>query len=177
MTNCIINSTCMCIYDQMYRPKCRRVGDDIRSCLGSCYCLWYLDYIPRDDTKSYFFLYCVSIHSGMVIEIGLLTINTYSLASYFSKATRNMHLTPGNYSWFSLRFLRCIHLTPFPMILLFQGASYSGFLWDTSSGIDLKDAAVLESPVVNGNGNHASPRLYLAHFSVRRMKTLCVLLC
>ncbi|TNN78968.1 Endonuclease/exonuclease/phosphatase family domain-containing protein 1 [Liparis tanakae] len=47
-----------------------------------------------------------------------------------------------------------------------KGASYSGFLWDTSSGVDLKDAAVLESPVVNGNGNHASPRLYLAHFSV-----------
>ncbi|XP_068560701.1 endonuclease/exonuclease/phosphatase family domain-containing protein 1 [Cebidichthys violaceus] len=47
-----------------------------------------------------------------------------------------------------------------------KGASYSGFLWDTSSGIDLKDAAVLESPTVNGNGNHAYPRLYLAHFSV-----------
>lgn len=52
------------------------------------------------------------------------------------------------------------------MILLSQGVSYSGFLWDTSSGIDLKDAAVLESPVVNGNGNHSYPRLYLAHFSV-----------
>ncbi|XP_022613040.1 endonuclease/exonuclease/phosphatase family domain-containing protein 1 isoform X1 [Seriola dumerili] len=47
-----------------------------------------------------------------------------------------------------------------------KGVSYSGFLWDTSSGIDLKDAAVLESPAVNGNGNHTSPRLYLAHFFV-----------
>lgn len=52
------------------------------------------------------------------------------------------------------------------MILLFQGVSYSGFLWDASSGIDLKDAAVLEPPVVNGNGNHTYPRPYLAHFSV-----------
>ncbi|TDH04469.1 hypothetical protein EPR50_G00152970 [Perca flavescens] len=47
-----------------------------------------------------------------------------------------------------------------------KGVSYSGFLWDTTSGIDLKDAAVQESPVVNDNGNHSYPRLYLAHFSV-----------
>ncbi|KAM9418156.1 endonuclease/exonuclease/phosphatase family domain-containing protein 1-like [Salvelinus alpinus] len=45
-----------------------------------------------------------------------------------------------------------------------QGVSYSGFLWDSSSGIDLKDASVLESPVVNGNGKHARP--YLAHFYI-----------
>uniref|UniRef100_A0A8D3B3T8 Endonuclease/exonuclease/phosphatase family domain-containing protein 1 n=1 Tax=Scophthalmus maximus TaxID=52904 RepID=A0A8D3B3T8_SCOMX len=47
-----------------------------------------------------------------------------------------------------------------------KGASYSGFLWDSSSGIDLKDAAVLDPPVVNGNGNHTYPFLYLAHFTV-----------
>uniref|UniRef100_A0A3Q1EHD8 Endonuclease/exonuclease/phosphatase family domain-containing protein 1 n=1 Tax=Acanthochromis polyacanthus TaxID=80966 RepID=A0A3Q1EHD8_9TELE len=47
-----------------------------------------------------------------------------------------------------------------------KGASYSGFLWDSSSGVDLKDAVVLESPVVNGNGNHTYPRLYLAHFLI-----------
>lgn len=58
------------------------------------------------------------------------------------------------------------NLTPFPMILFFQGMSYSGFLWDSSSGIDLKDATVLESPAVNGNGSHTYPRLYLAHFFV-----------
>lgn len=52
------------------------------------------------------------------------------------------------------------------MILFSQGVSYSGFLWDSSSGIDLKDVAALDSPVVNGNGSHAHPRLYLAHFSV-----------
>ncbi|XP_055732879.1 endonuclease/exonuclease/phosphatase family domain-containing protein 1-like isoform X2 [Salvelinus fontinalis] len=45
-----------------------------------------------------------------------------------------------------------------------KGVSYSGFLWDSSSGIDLKDASVLESPVVNGNGKHARP--YLAHFYI-----------
>ncbi|XP_056154394.1 endonuclease/exonuclease/phosphatase family domain-containing protein 1 isoform X1 [Lampris incognitus] len=47
-----------------------------------------------------------------------------------------------------------------------KGVSYSGFLWDSSSGIDLKDATVLESPVTNGNGNHTYPRLYLAHFFI-----------
>lgn len=49
-----------------------------------------------------------------------------------------------------------------------KGASYCGFLWDSSSGIDMKDAAIHESPVTNGNGNghHTYPRLYLAHFSV-----------
>ncbi|KAM4630386.1 endonuclease/exonuclease/phosphatase family domain-containing protein 1 [Polymixia lowei] len=47
-----------------------------------------------------------------------------------------------------------------------KGVSYSGFLWDSSSGIDLKDAAILESPVVNGNGNHTYPRPYLTHFFI-----------
>ncbi|XP_062266149.1 endonuclease/exonuclease/phosphatase family domain-containing protein 1 isoform X2 [Platichthys flesus] len=45
-----------------------------------------------------------------------------------------------------------------------KGVSYSGFLWDSSSGIDLKDASVLDAPVVNGNGHHTYPLLYLAHF-------------
>ncbi|XP_035282041.1 endonuclease/exonuclease/phosphatase family domain-containing protein 1-like [Anguilla anguilla] len=45
-------------------------------------------------------------------------------------------------------------------------AEFSGFLWDTSSGIELKDAFLLESPVVNGNGRHAYPRPYLGHFNI-----------
>nr|XP_019946003.1 PREDICTED: endonuclease/exonuclease/phosphatase family domain-containing protein 1 [Paralichthys olivaceus] len=47
-----------------------------------------------------------------------------------------------------------------------KGVSYSGFLWDSSSGIDLKDASVLDAPVVSGNGHHTYPLLYLAHFIV-----------
>ncbi|XP_067112487.1 endonuclease/exonuclease/phosphatase family domain-containing protein 1 [Osmerus mordax] len=47
-----------------------------------------------------------------------------------------------------------------------KGYSYSGFLWDSSSGIDLKDSAVLESPAANGNGKHVYPRQYLAHFLI-----------
>ncbi|KAM6899670.1 endonuclease/exonuclease/phosphatase family domain-containing protein 1 [Xenentodon cancila] len=47
-----------------------------------------------------------------------------------------------------------------------KGDSYSGFLWDASSGIDLKNAIVLESPVVNSNGNHSHPRFFQAHFLV-----------
>lgn len=47
-----------------------------------------------------------------------------------------------------------------------QGDSYSGFLWDSLSGVDLKDAAVLEPAVANGNGHASPPGLYLAHFSV-----------
>lgn len=47
-----------------------------------------------------------------------------------------------------------------------KGVSYSGFLWDSSSGIDLKDAVVLEHPVINSSENHAPPQLYLAHFLV-----------
>ncbi|XP_018550950.1 LOW QUALITY PROTEIN: endonuclease/exonuclease/phosphatase family domain-containing protein 1 [Lates calcarifer] len=47
-----------------------------------------------------------------------------------------------------------------------KGVSYCGFLWDSSSGIDLKDAAVLESSAVTGNGNYTYPHFYLAHFFV-----------
>uniref|UniRef100_A0A3P8VNJ5 Endonuclease/exonuclease/phosphatase family domain-containing protein 1 n=1 Tax=Cynoglossus semilaevis TaxID=244447 RepID=A0A3P8VNJ5_CYNSE len=44
--------------------------------------------------------------------------------------------------------------------------SCSGFLWDSSSGIELKDVSVLETPVVNGHGPHTYPAMYLAHFLV-----------
>lgn len=47
-----------------------------------------------------------------------------------------------------------------------KGVSFSGFLWDSSSGVDLRDAALLEPPVVNGNSNHSSPQLYRAHFTL-----------
>lgn len=58
-----------------------------------------------------------------------------------------------------------------------QGVSYSGFLWDSSSGVDLRDAAVLEPPVVNGNGNNSSPRLYLAHFTVSKVDVVLNVMC
>ncbi|KAJ8415935.1 hypothetical protein AAFF_G00404920 [Aldrovandia affinis] len=47
-----------------------------------------------------------------------------------------------------------------------KAGDFSGFLWDSSSGIELKDAVLLESPVVNGNGRHAYPRPYLGHFNI-----------
>ncbi|XP_048882176.1 LOW QUALITY PROTEIN: endonuclease/exonuclease/phosphatase family domain-containing protein 1-like [Brienomyrus brachyistius] len=43
---------------------------------------------------------------------------------------------------------------------------FSGFLWDTSPGIEMKDATLMESVVVNGNGSHGYPRPYLAHFNI-----------
>uniref|UniRef100_H3DLD6 Endonuclease/exonuclease/phosphatase family domain-containing protein 1 n=1 Tax=Tetraodon nigroviridis TaxID=99883 RepID=H3DLD6_TETNG len=55
-----------------------------------------------------------------------------------------------------------------------RGRSYSGFLWDSLSGVDLKDAAVLEPPVANGNGSAAPPRLYLAHFSIGSLELAVV---
>lgn len=45
-----------------------------------------------------------------------------------------------------------------------QGATFSGFLWDTSSGVELRDAALLEPPA--GNGSDSSPQLYRARFTV-----------
>lgn len=47
-----------------------------------------------------------------------------------------------------------------------KGKSFSGFLWDSSSGIDLKEATLLQPAVVNGNGNHGQPGLYKALFAV-----------
>ncbi|KAL4646860.1 endonuclease/exonuclease/phosphatase family domain-containing protein 1-like [Arapaima gigas] len=43
---------------------------------------------------------------------------------------------------------------------------FCGFLWDSSAGIELNDATLVESAVVNGNGAHAYPRPYLARFRV-----------
>lgn len=47
-----------------------------------------------------------------------------------------------------------------------KGVSYSGFLWDSSSGIDLRDSVVLESPVINGSGMHAHAQPYRATFLI-----------
>uniref|UniRef100_A0A8C0C1H5 Endonuclease/exonuclease/phosphatase family domain-containing protein 1 n=1 Tax=Buteo japonicus TaxID=224669 RepID=A0A8C0C1H5_9AVES len=47
-----------------------------------------------------------------------------------------------------------------------KGLEYSGFLWDTTAGIELKDASSQESAQTNGNGKHSYPHPYLAHFKV-----------
>ncbi|XP_028820620.1 endonuclease/exonuclease/phosphatase family domain-containing protein 1 [Denticeps clupeoides] len=47
-----------------------------------------------------------------------------------------------------------------------KGAEYSGFLWDGSCGIELKEAVVLESPTANGNGKHSYSWPYLARFYI-----------
>ncbi|XP_074756904.1 endonuclease/exonuclease/phosphatase family domain-containing protein 1 isoform X2 [Athene noctua] len=47
-----------------------------------------------------------------------------------------------------------------------KGVEYSGFLWDTTAGIELKDALSQESAQTNGNGKHSYPHPYLAHFKV-----------
>lgn len=53
------------------------------------------------------------------------------------------------------------------MVFYLKGSEYSGFLWDTSAGIQLKEAVVLESAAAaNGNGNDAQPKAYLGHFRV-----------
>lgn len=62
------------------------------------------------------------------------------------------------------------------LLFIFQGVSFSGFLWDSSSGVELRNAALLEPPVVNGNSNHSTPQLYRAHFTVRKSKG-CILTC
>ncbi|XP_029101734.1 endonuclease/exonuclease/phosphatase family domain-containing protein 1-like isoform X2 [Scleropages formosus] len=53
-------------------------------------------------------------------------------------------------------------------------SEFCGFLWDSSSGIELKDATLMENVFVNGNGGHAYPRPYLAHFSVGLSKLTVV---
>nr|XP_023665431.1 endonuclease/exonuclease/phosphatase family domain-containing protein 1-like [Paramormyrops kingsleyae] len=45
-------------------------------------------------------------------------------------------------------------------------AAFSGFLWNSASGIELKDAVILESPRSSGNGRPALPQPYLARFKI-----------
>uniref|UniRef100_A0A8B9K852 Endonuclease/exonuclease/phosphatase family domain containing 1 n=1 Tax=Astyanax mexicanus TaxID=7994 RepID=A0A8B9K852_ASTMX len=46
------------------------------------------------------------------------------------------------------------------------GSEYSGFLWDSSVGIELKDTVVIDNAATNGNGNHGQTKPYLAHFYI-----------
>ncbi|XP_040518557.1 endonuclease/exonuclease/phosphatase family domain-containing protein 1 [Gallus gallus] len=47
-----------------------------------------------------------------------------------------------------------------------KGVEYCGFLWDTTAGIELKDASSQENVQTNGNGRHSYPHPYIAHFKV-----------
>ncbi|KAJ7322668.1 hypothetical protein JRQ81_018955 [Phrynocephalus forsythii] len=43
---------------------------------------------------------------------------------------------------------------------------YSGFLWDTTAGIELKDVHSYDNTQTNGNGRQNYPQPYIAHFRV-----------
>ncbi|XP_041102668.1 endonuclease/exonuclease/phosphatase family domain-containing protein 1-like [Polyodon spathula] len=47
-----------------------------------------------------------------------------------------------------------------------KGSEFAGYLWDSTSGIDLKYSTLLESPQANGNGKPTYPKPYLAEFKV-----------
>ncbi|XP_060637602.1 endonuclease/exonuclease/phosphatase family domain-containing protein 1 [Anolis sagrei] len=47
-----------------------------------------------------------------------------------------------------------------------KSVEYSGFLWDTTAGIELKDIASQEIAQTNGNGRHPYTEPYIAHFKV-----------
>ncbi|XP_023569200.1 endonuclease/exonuclease/phosphatase family domain-containing protein 1 isoform X2 [Octodon degus] len=53
-----------------------------------------------------------------------------------------------------------------PSSQLQKGAGYSGFLWDTAAGVELRDAPGQESPPSNGHGRPPAPSPYLAKFKV-----------
>ncbi|XP_032092553.1 endonuclease/exonuclease/phosphatase family domain-containing protein 1 isoform X1 [Thamnophis elegans] len=43
---------------------------------------------------------------------------------------------------------------------------YSGFLWDTTAGIELKEATFSEGPYTNGSGKQVHPHPYIAYFKI-----------
>ncbi|XP_006635837.1 endonuclease/exonuclease/phosphatase family domain-containing protein 1 [Lepisosteus oculatus] len=81
-------------------------------------------------------------------------------------AELNQSTLPNVRKWKGSRGLWKYVVSDKPAGQSYKGAEFAGFLWDSSCGIELKDAALLESPAVNGNGRQAHPRPYLAHFSV-----------
>lgn len=53
-----------------------------------------------------------------------------------------------------------------PSAQLQKGAGFSGFLWDTAAGVELRDAASQESSPGNGHGRPAGPGPFPARFKV-----------
>ncbi|KAG8572534.1 hypothetical protein GDO81_012075 [Engystomops pustulosus] len=53
-----------------------------------------------------------------------------------------------------------------PSSSLSEKGMYSGFLWDTTAGIELKNVGLHEAPQTNGNGKHTYSQPYIAHFKV-----------
>lgn len=59
---------------------------------------------------------------------------------------------------------------------MLQKNTYSGYLWDTTAGIELKNVSLQESPQTNGNGKHTYLQPYIAHFKVNKTQSLLHLL-
>ncbi|KAM4687679.1 endonuclease/exonuclease/phosphatase family domain-containing protein 1 [Discoglossus pictus] len=53
-----------------------------------------------------------------------------------------------------------------PSCYVNEKAEYSGFLWDTTAGIELKNAIIQENAQTNGNGKHTYPQPYIGYFKV-----------
>ncbi|GCB76835.1 hypothetical protein scyTo_0016612, partial [Scyliorhinus torazame] len=53
-----------------------------------------------------------------------------------------------------------------PSIQIHKSTEYAGYLWDSSAGVELKAAFLLESAQTNGNGKPCVSKPYLAHFKV-----------
>ncbi|XP_075683143.1 endonuclease/exonuclease/phosphatase family domain-containing protein 1 isoform X2 [Rhinoderma darwinii] len=53
-----------------------------------------------------------------------------------------------------------------PTSSLTEKRMYSGFLWDTTAGFELKNVSLHEAPQTNGNGKHTYSQPYIAHFKV-----------
>lgn len=81
-------------------------------------------------------------------------------------AELNQPILPNIRKWRGSRGCWKAAVAETPASLLHKGAGYSGFLWDTMAGVELKDAASQESSPSNGHGKSTGPNPYLGRFKV-----------
>ncbi|XP_022359025.1 endonuclease/exonuclease/phosphatase family domain-containing protein 1 [Enhydra lutris kenyoni] len=81
-------------------------------------------------------------------------------------AELNQPILPNIRKWKGPRGCWKAVVAEIPSTQLQKGAGFSGFLWDATAGVELRDASSQENSPGNGHGKPLGPSPYLARFKV-----------
>ncbi|XP_072880140.1 endonuclease/exonuclease/phosphatase family domain-containing protein 1 [Hemitrygon akajei] len=81
-------------------------------------------------------------------------------------AELNQPMLPNVRKWKGPRGSWMCVVSEKPSVQTFKSAEYAGYLWDSSAGVDMRTAFLLDKAQTNGNGKPCVLRPYLARFKI-----------
>ncbi|GCC28956.1 endonuclease/exonuclease/phosphatase family domain-containing protein 1-like isoform X2 [Chiloscyllium punctatum] len=89
-------------------------------------------------------------------------------------AELNQPMLPNVRKWKSPRGCWKCAVSEKPSVQMHESGEYAGYLWDSSAGVELKTAFLLENAHTNGNGKPCVSKPYVACFKVGTMNVTLV---